>query len=920
MMDFLKRAKLEAMMVLIVAAAIGVFWPAQANAQARFSGGACISQGTWLQAALNQADIISNALNTLKNDPNCQALIQAVENSPKFRTEVQDPETTSFADTYQELQAISDYLKPSRMGNGMNDTSFRNIVFNVVFNKSYDALKNIHTQADLSKLTQEQREDIRNVSLRLKSFLNKTQAVADMTISTTRNLLAALPQSELCMDNRPSETAALFGAIAHSVAALATGGRIDGVGSLVGSLMRYTRDMKYIQSLKLIEMSHYQNSVSCLVESTSEAYCSIQDAEDSLDFLKTVDLSLEEKRKIEHALKNPEGDPVVNPLGGLIILMRDVPVMQSWMQKVLFGIDPRLKIEADMKNAYWQSYLNFIQQGNSLLGSFRDREQIYLETTSNKDYNTKLSQVKVIFDQVLGNIASLSGRSDHWNFFTNTMQSEMINFYLLGYQSFPPDFLEIQKRVSGFNNQFESWWFKMAMAGSGVFSDPDEMIRIMRSRLNSLLEKAQIEANTFFAKRMIVDPQNLLSEAMKGPGVTPFQAFTNLRNYYNNLASKLDASSKILLKSPDAATRVRGEQLRAQIPMLRDSVVRINKIIAALQSVAAFKTSDDLSTKTQSEEVMGIIYEWAYMLVARDSFFGTRMQTALHADLSDTLWRREGLTERQLDFFLTIAPEIVSRLAGFYSNNPVVQRSDVSAAKMVHLSNLKAIEQSFAKVLYKRIMQLDCDLFGGKFCLYKDADIDPVKSVGLWDKIWSGGEDVTKVNKDLAGEVQKMTARLNNAAKQNQVKEECVIPTGKPSDHKKRKQGMKPCRWKGLPSEARKRHDEAIRQTYQPTEDSRAHMHLRAKLCVQALAFESREFFKEICDGAVLNSEFADNKDPYRLNMSFNEQLEEIKKTQANLSEGRRIDTSRGIGVCSLRTYIRKNHIFYMYREYMRAE
>ena len=892
----------------------------EAKAQARFSGGACMSQGTWLQQALNQADIITSALNAIRNDPNCQVLIQAVENSPKFNADVHDPETISFADTYRELQAISDYMKPSRLNNGMDDQSFRNIVFHVVFNKSYDALRDIHSQTEFAHLTQNQREDIRNVSLRLKQFVDKATAVADMTIATTRNIVAALPQSELCMDNRPSETAAILGAIAHSAASLASAGKIDGVGELVGALMRYSRDMKYINSLKLMELARYQNAVSCLIESTAESYCSIQDAEDSLDFLKTVELSHEEKRKIEQAVMNPEEDPVLNPLGGLIILMRDVPIMQNWMQKVLFGIDPRLKIEGDMKNAYWESYLTFIKQGNSLLGAFRDREQIYLETTAGKDYNTKISQVKVIFDQVLQNVMSGGMGQDKWNFFMNTMQPEMINFYLLGYDAFPPEFLEVQQRLSGFGAQFESWWFSKAMSRTGVFSNPDELIQVIRSRLHSLLEKAQVEANSFFAKRMIVDPQNLLSEAMKGPGVTPYQAFTNLRNYYQNLAKKLEKSSAELLRSSDSATQVRGRQLRAQVPMLRDSIVRINKIIAALDSIQHFKTSDEESTKKQSEEVMGIIYEWAYMLVARDSFFGTRMRTALHADLSDTLWRKEGLTERQYQFFMAIAPDLVQRLAGFYSPNPVQQRSDVSSAKMVHLANLQAVEQSFAKVLYGRLMKLNCQLFGGKFCLYVDKTIDPARSSWKIFDFWREELDVRKVNKELEGEIEKLEKLRAEEGKTDE--RDCFVYMGRPSDYIRRKKGEKVCQTHlRTPKEAKQFRDEQIRRKFFPTEDSRAHKHVRAMLCMQALAFESRDQFKELCRGAVLESEFADTQDRYKLNMSFDEQLELINKTKENrVQQGGGIDAARNIGVCSLRTYIRKNHIFYMYREYMKAD
>lgn len=852
-------------------------------ASASFTGGACISQGSWLQAAMNQASTVTSAINSLKNDPNCQLLVKAVENSPKFKTDVSDAETSSFANMHRELQAISDFMKPSRLENGLEGKTFRSAVFDVVFNKSFESIRNIHGQADLAIFNNKQRDDIKNVSLGLKAFLGKSVDVANVTIATTKNLLAAIPASRLCLDNRPSETAAIFGAVANAATALITGGQISGVGELTASILQFSREMKYVRALSPIEHASYMNSVSCLLESTAEAYCAVQDAEDSLDFLKGTNLTIEQKSKINEVVKNPGKDSIASPLGGLIIMMRDIPIMQAWMQRVLFGVDPRLSIEAKMKNEYWDSYLGFVKKVNSALGNFRDKESLYFETTAGKSHETKITQVREIFDTVLANIGA-EGRSDDdrgaaINFFTRSMQPATMRFFLLGYQSPPAEFIEIQSTVSGLRNQFENWWEKGTSSQSGVFADPDIMVRTIRAQLTKLIERAQGEANSFFAKRMVVDPQNLLAEAMKGPGITPYQAFINLRNYYANLADRLEARGQTTRVLDNRVREIRRDQLLAHVPLLRNSVARIDRILGALKSVSKFSMSDRGAAKSQSEEVMGIVYEAAYMLVARDSFFGTRMQTALGADLSDTMWNKDRITDRQMDYFMSVAPDIVSRLAGYFTSNPVLQRSDISSAKLVHIANLESTEMIFSKVLFARILDIDCKLYGGEFCVWaKREDLDPSVKNGF------GTNNALRANTALAGLVDE-SGRLV----------------------KKSSGALFPSWGRGAPEA--------------PTEDSQSHHFMRAKLCVQALAFESRDLFKSLCAGARLVSEFEGrDRESANLSMSFAQRLGQIHAIAENPQRARPIDASRGYGVCSFRAYLRKNQVYHMYRESLRAD
>ena len=302
---------------------------------------------------------------------------------------------------------------------------------------------------------------------------------------------------------------------------------------------------------------------------------------------------------------------------------------------------------------------------------------------------------------------------------------------------------------------------------------------------------------------------------------------------------------------------LRRDLLKSHIPLLKDSVKRLDGVISALRSVGSLGVEGGQISASQSEKIMDVVYGAANMLVSWDNFFGTRMQTALQADLSDTLWRKNSLNDAQRQYLLSAGPDIVSKLSGYFTNDPVAERTDLSTAKVAHTTNLKVVEQQFAKVLFNEILDIDCKLEGGFAC---DARVgwqayDPAGGFLERSKIrdLNLGLDAYRSGRGL----------LNGA----------------------------------------------LRWLYPKTEDSKALIQVRAKYCMQALAFESREAFREICKGAELVSDLADRSDAMGLNMSFEKQLENILKT-ASSTDGERIDKARGAGVCALRSYLRKNHVY----------
>lgn len=827
--------------------------PAQA---ATFSGGMCASKGVWLAEALKQSRVIVDALNTLRNDPNCKLLSDTLEKMPKGASGPAASDT-SYANIFRELSALSDFINPARAGSGLTDPQFQSAVLNVMFNKSYKGIKDLNNNMSAQSKA-DVPNGIQNVSEQLKNFLDHSSQIADVAMSTTQNLLAVLPQSESCLHNKPSTKAAIFGAVAHATAALVTGGQMSNVGSFASSLINYSRDMKYVKSLKPIELDEFNNSVYCLVESTSEAYCAVQDTEDSLAMLKNA--GGRRGFNLNALLKQGASDPIASPLAGLMIYMREIPVIQGWLEKVLLGLEPRTSWQGDSKINNWEAFVGFIKSTTKLRADFKDKEQQYYDSTGGKDNAAKFSQIRKMYDGIMRTVTE--GGGDDGNFYLQTRTQIQIAFFLVG-MPVPTDFND---KTTSFSNYWNTW----SRDGTGSFSTPEHLLTTIHDQLGELINNAQSQANALFASRMLVDPQVLVTNAMSGPGISAYQAFYDQRMYYANLITKLDRGAAEL--EAGSHDQLHARQLRSSIPLLRDTVERLDKVIESLNAVAAIRNGDSSMAK-QSEKLMNVIYEAGNMLVSWDSFFGTRMQSALQADLSDTLWRKAPMTEMQRQYLMSVGPDIVQRLSGAFATDPVTDRVDLNAAKIIHVNNLKAVEEQFAKVLFTQILDLDCKLEGGYACSMKDAGFDPSAISSMKSR------DLVDANIHLL-ESHQSFRRTHSAG--NEGKKD------KPNAFDRLRNWFSP----------------------KPTEDAEAFVQTRAKLCMQALAFNSRDLFQAACADAMLESEFATKEnDPYQLNMSFDAQLASIKK------QGK-MDSVRTTGVCSYRSYLRKNHVFYMYRDF----
>lgn len=836
----------------------------------RFSGGLCNSQGTWLKQALDQSETIVAAIKSLKDEPSCTALVAAMENTPDIK-EMSKSDLTqggaSMGMMYQDLSAVSNYMRPNSNVLGIPGGDFKKIIQSLVFRKSFDAISDVKARGYVTNMSEDQKNTMNAVSERLRSYLDNSKKIAKASMSTTQNILSALPQSKLCFDRRPSEAATIFGAVVNTMAALTTNGEIDGVGKLIGSIMRYSRESHYMDKMATVEVERFRASVSCLLESTTENYCSLVDGANNLKFLRTeISNEINPSQEIlplqEQIISDPAANKTLFPMVGLNLLMRDAPVVTDWMQRILFGIDPKLDLEAQMKNNNWTSFIENIKKDNTMRANFRDRQSVYLASTKNDDNATKLVQVKDILEGLLdkmdvgtpgNNMNGNISNSKTINFYANFKGTNQMAWFLLGMNGPPIGF-------NGMNINWDSTWNNWI--ATGELGNPDALLERIGQNMSRVTIEANRKATSFINARMIVDPLNLVTEAMKGPGISPYAGLMNIKAYNEALLVKFQNS--IQANSGNARMVTHIHALKSIIPLLKDTNQSITRILKALDDVEHLATSDNKDENAlASKKIMDIIYDSANMMLSRDSYFDTRLRQVVQYDISDTIYNLRGSKETgmsvELENLFARGSTIVNTLSNIFAEDPVVQSLDIAQAMEVQKANLKSTEGLFAKVVFNQIMDINCRLYGGRFCnIAKNSDIDPATD-----------RYPESTNSLLAGAWNKdgVVAQFLNY----------ISPKA--------------------------------------TDDDPSLQQLRAKLCAQSLAFETRDSFRELCKGARLISEYSGDKDPQNLNMNYDQNLATLKQLEASGSVQWKTD-KRNAGVCAFRNYMRRNYVYRMYMDY----
>ena len=272
-------------------------------------GGACSSQGSWTQQALAQTATIREALISLRDDPNCKGIEGIAGKLETAKTALEPGKETETNGNWESLPGDMTALRNLVGKNGAND---RKDIIPVLMGKTIEntvlagSIKSLATRSRRSLMTG-------------LDFLDQS--------------LDVLPNMDACISAHPDQALALFGASLKLTSAFISSGEtaLGRMGTTVAKLVTFLRNKKYSKILRKLNQTEYWMSLSCILETTTEAYCSTKDAYEMLDY------SVQENELMKQSREQHDD----NPLEGYYLLVRELPVVTQWLQKVQLGATPR---------------------------------------------------------------------------------------------------------------------------------------------------------------------------------------------------------------------------------------------------------------------------------------------------------------------------------------------------------------------------------------------------------------------------------------------------------------------------------------------------------------------------------------------------------------------------------------------------
>ena len=816
-------------------------------------GGACSSQGSWTQQALAQTATIRDTLITLRDDPNCKGM-EGVAGKLETATSALEPGkdtvgSASWESLPGDMRALTNLI-------GKNGANNRKDIIPVLMGKTIEntvlagSIKNLADRSHRSLMTG-------------LDFLDQS--------------LDILPNMDACLSAHPDQTLALFGASLKLTSAFISSGEtaIGRMGTTVAKLVTFLRNKKYSKVLRKLNQTEYWMSLSCILETTTEAYCSTKDAYEMLDYsIKENDLMAKSKARKDD-----------NPLEGYYLLVRELPIITQWLQKVQLGVTPRRIADAQFNGETIDAFSDFRKTSQTLLAVYSEQMVII---SSAKSIEQKSNQVLNML-KILHRMVTTSNGNDGLNFFMSGKTENFVPFFLIGRKAIPDE-------VAGINAFATSVprnpWQYLELGGKlqEEFHSPDSLSLKIGENLKALMNDGAEAASKYFQDRMVVDTNNLVDESLTSQSLTVFKSLENISNYLGKLITKAKSKKNNLV----------------QLPNMIETKRRIDDVLVSYQNIKGIvkkylDTQKDVDTKDDRDaldamiagdeklqDAYKVIIDKAYknfnVLFQNDTYLLTRLSTFVRKDYSQRVSDGTDMTEYQRDLMIIAGKNLIDRIGAVQQINPNDAQLDLSSAQVINKRNIDAVEELFA------------DQFVGAI-----AEIKDVAEGRSDDKFGITRGSVYRIFESSVKNSNGTSASLLLPNLFTIWTPVFQIMTSEYWKHKERYPMY-------LFNSTRVKSEEDVYKSFD---------HFRSRLCIQALAFQNQDPFLQVCDGAVLEPVISDSAaDKQKLSVVYSGNSIFGQKVYTSISPRKLIIKGRESNICAYRNFRSKNYAYWMVKNF----
>lgn len=835
--------------------------------------GPCSSQGSWTQDALIQTNRLREITQQLRDDPSCKALGESLQ--------------SSFSHIYNDLDNLQKGLngaevRASNLGKeiralretGVNNPLLQKILNANMLTKMFDFALIKSSSNDLknvqpTRLSSEEKTEL------LANFGNRMSRVANRGFTIFNQAIDSLPRLQTCLTDTNSSGQVLAASVSM-LGALVSSGE-DPLGAqtamAISKLSNVMREAKFAGVLKKLNQQEFMASIQCIMETTSESFCSARDSRILYEQMKK-DLQVRKSTK-EEEKNNPFPAKIKfdSPLYGFYILTQFAPIITDWLFRIQIGTSPRLREDG----AYQIRILNDV---NSFYVAKKNIEAEFNNITRNistfSDYDSKKNYAKNLVVKISDLLLQGAGNNINENFFQKAGSPSEVPFRLLG--------IDVPAEViAGGAMMPAGTWLDNNYRNMPIFQDPENVPKIVWKNLENILQAAAANAINYYNQNFVADQVGMVNDSFIGLPYNIKSALQTVDSYLAKLSEKIKTQGKdtTLLGSIED-TRMRIGKIFYRYNDLKKFVDE-NKDLGKtkLDPKDEYNYKKDLLKKNIA--LIDEVYTQFDVMIAKSGFLANRLITFVQYDFQmfvknslDNSHEEKDVIYKEIAF--ASGKMIFDRLHQMAGNNPALLNLDLDSALRIYKENIAAQEMLLADSYINVLSQLK---------LSADRQHYDSRSV-TFDSIKRAYNDGwTKTANEDRNIVFRVASGLWNTAKALTGFEEQKYPVQYRSFI-----GIK---------------DDTI---YSTDDEFNSAKKVFTRMCIQGLAFTGKENMRAIynlCNGVILRSPFEPNQIPDEFKKDYNTYLS-INFSQ-KLSDGYQKDyrLNHSNRICAFRDYNRRN-------------
>ena len=842
--------------------------------------GTCSSQGLWTQEALQTTQTIRNFTLQLKNDPSCQALGQHTQAAiQKLEQMVRPPIAANYsarlAELPQEISAFRNFLSSG-------DSSLKESVKKTMMSKTIEMAT---LRSSISAKTGGMGMEVgaalgEAVGGPVGGVVGAIAAGSASTIggqfnySTQQGLLVfndvidSLPQMQTCLTGGDQAAGQMVAASVKLLTAFAASGQDStgtGLATAISKLTTAMRDMHFAKTLRTLNQADFLASMSCLVEMTSENYCTTRDSKMLFD---------EMMKEIQVRPRDQELQRVgaQSPLAGYYILTQNLPMITNWIQRVQTGVEPRLPTDANFQNKIFDEVNNFFKKVKDIEGTFSMDVQAMKVIPDERGRKNAARNIVM----KLSNIVSGGGfgETELKNFFDLKGSSREIPFFLMG--------VDIPDAVKGVGTaqQDPNNFLEVNYMNYAPFQDPTALMELVRGNLNDLVKVAQTNAIQYYNQWFIVDKISLVNESLLGTNYSVKQSLIMTNNYLGQVEVRMRANNT------DASMIGALQDTRSKIHRVLLAYDNLEKVSKQLtQQGQSLSPDDEKTIENANLQIISSVYDEFQVLLGKSGWFQNRIVKFVYADYLMQLKSNEGYGSALDDLYYATGLSIFDQIVMTAGGNPAKVQNDLSLALRLNKMNLEAVEN------------LIRDDFAGT-----TADLRGVVKIGLTPGAVNGD-----VHTNLSTGVRAYQDSLVEIPGENSWHITRVVKGLWAATREEVKNATSVIPWIGGAANPKY---VASNERYAMDDEFGSSKRLYEQFCIQSLAFGDLRSFYKICRNSTLKSPFEASflaslppDQIAALSTSYDKKLVESRENpQLNFSKR----------ICAFRDYNRKNLVVYL--------